>query len=215
MRNFKMYDYIKGELVAKNITTQLPTITIENNGIGYVMITNFRTLSTLEDNEQDKITKIYLALIHKEETMTLCGFATKEERDIFNILQSVSGVGMKVALTLLNEFSAYELITAVIKEDNVLISKAKGIGPKLAKKIILELKDKLMNYSQTTPLSIKTTSKTEIADDVIEEVQSVLFSFGYTQEEIKSALEYSLDISESTKAEDILKNSLKFLSQNN
>ena len=209
-----MYDYIKGEIVSKNLTTPTPTITIENNGIGYIAITNFRTISTLEKNNKNEQSKIYLTLIHKEDTMTLCGFATKEERDIFNILQSVSGVGMKVALVLLNEFSTYELITAVIKEDCALISKAKGIGPKLAKKIILELKDKLMNYSQTTPIQIKTNAQTEIADDVIEEVQSVLYSFGYTQEEIKSSIEHSLEVSEKTQAEEILKNALKFLSQN-
>ena len=67
--------------------------------------------------------------------MSLCGFLRKEDRDIFNILQSVSGVGMKMALTLLDEFSGFDLISAVIKEDSKLIATAKGIGPKLAQKI--------------------------------------------------------------------------------
>lgn len=71
-------------------------------------------------------------------------FLHKEERDLFEILQTVSGVGVKAALTLIDEFSAAELVGVVIKEDYKEIARAKGIGQKSAQKIVLELKDKLL-----------------------------------------------------------------------
>lgn len=72
--------------------------------------------------------------------MILCGFLNREDRDIFNILLSVSGVGMKVALVLLDEFSGYDLISAVIRGDFKELSRAKGVGSKLAQKLFSNLK---------------------------------------------------------------------------
>ena len=86
--------------------------------------------------------------------MSLCGFLHKEDRDIFNILTSVSGVGAKMALTLLDEFDSSELIGFVIEGNYKELTRAKGVGPKLAQKIILELKDKLMNYQTKEPIKI-------------------------------------------------------------
>src|SRR5574344_851382 len=143
-----MYEYIKGEIQGINTNTKNPHIIIENNFIGYNILVNERTINKI--NKTIKIQKIYTTLIHKEELMYLCGFLTKEERDIFNILQSVSGVGVKVAFTLLNEFDFGELISLVIKENAKEISRTKGIGEKLAQKIIIELKDKLLNWQKTT-----------------------------------------------------------------
>ena len=80
--------------------------------------------------------------------MSLTGFLTKEERDIFNILQSVSGIGVKLALLILDEFSIAELIDIMIREDFKELSRAKGVGAKVAQKIILELKDKLILTSR-------------------------------------------------------------------
>ena len=79
-----MYDYIKGILVFKNVS-QNSTMTVECNGVGYLINASQRTLNQFETNEE---VKIYTTLIHKEDTMNLCGFGTKEDRDIFNILQS-------------------------------------------------------------------------------------------------------------------------------
>ena len=93
-----MFDYIKGILVSKSF----PYCTIECNGIGYLLLVNYRTVSNL--GELDTEAKIYTKLIHKEDSMMLCGFNNKQDRIIFDILTSVSGVGTKVAFALLDEF---------------------------------------------------------------------------------------------------------------
>ena len=205
-----MYDYISGKLVNKNITSKDKTITVECNGIGYLINFNERNLAQVGNIGSD--VKIYVALIHKEDSMSLCGFLTKEERDIFNILQSVSGVGIKVALVLLNEFSTVELISAVIKEDAKLISRAKGVGTKMAQKIVIELKDKLLNWQNTVQLDFSDIKETNIKDDVIEEVTSVLASLGYTAEEIKNGIKNCVSKAKSNNSEELLKEVLQYLS---
>ncbi len=206
-----MYDYIKGLLV-KKMTGNNSCITVECNNIGYLINTTERTLNSLDTLNTN--VKIYISLIHKEDAMSLCGFLTREDRDIFNTLQSVSGVGMKSSLILLNEFSGYELINAVINEDASMISRAKGIGPKLAKKIILELKDKLINLQNKTPIEITQEKNNAVDNSILQEAQAVLLSFGYTQDEIKKAIKYSIQNSEYKTSEDILKISLQYLSSN-
>ena len=143
--------------------------------------------------------------------MFLCGFLAKEDRVIFDTLTSVSGVGVKMALKVFDEFSSSELISAVLDGDYKLISKAKGIGPKLAQKIILELKDKLTQKEfSTTMLTSKVEGK-NIDSEIISEVQTILISLGYNDKEIESAI---LNISPSSKddAQEILRLCLTQLS---
>ena len=205
-----MYDYFTGKLVSKTSTTAVNAV-VECNGIGYLININSRTLEDLPSVGES--VKLYVSLVHKEDSMSLCGFLHKEDRDIFNILQSVSGVGMKMALTLLDEFSGFDLISAVIKEDSKLISTAKGIGPKLAQKIIIELKDKLINWQKNTPISCNTPTDIEVSPDCIFETQSVLLSLGYSIDEAKKAIEYSSQNCEKQNdSEELLRISLKFLS---
>ena len=207
-----MYDYLRGKLVAKNISNN-PTITLEVYGIGYLISVNLRTIEAYKNLSEDDNVKVYVSLIHKEDVMQLCGFSTKEARDIFNILQSVSGIGTKVALVLLEAFETYELISAVINENYSFLTKAKGVGPKLAKKIILELKDKLLNL-QNNFSNIEALELSSIASsEELEEVRAVLTSFGYSPQEIKLAFEHVGKFNYS-KSEDILKVTLQFLASN-
>ena len=204
-----MFDFIKGKVVAKNTIGVPPTITVENQGLGYLIYTTLRTINKIGD---DELIKVFVTLIHKEDSMSLCGFLSKEERDIFNILQGVSGVGQKVALVLLNSFTIDEFVNAVISEDSDLISTAKGIGPKLAKKIIIELKGKLTNYKDLAPVSLSSNVK-NISNEVLNEVQSVLLSFGYTPDEIKNAINNAINKNSDANSEELLRNSLKYLAQ--
>lgn len=208
-----MYDYIKGHLSSKQVNSYRGShIVVETGGIGYLILTGKSTISRLNEDED---VKIYVSLSHKEDSMNLTGFITKEERDIFNILQSVSGIGVKMALMILDEFSISELIDIMIREDSKELSRAKGVGAKVAQKIIIELKDKLINWSNVTPVDvsdIKTTK--DIAQDTVVEVQSVLISLGYSTNEAKGAIKEVLNYKkECSKAEDILKYSLEYLSR--
>ena len=208
-----MYDYIKGHLINKQLNSYRGSyVVVENNGIGYFISTGKTAISRLNDNEE---VKIYVSLTHKEDSMTLTGFITKEERDIFNILQSVSGIGVKMALMILDEFSISELIDIMIREDFKELSRAKGVGAKVAQKIIIELKDKLINWSNVIPVDVSDIEPSKnINQDTIIEVQSVLISLGYTINEAKNAIKQIMSYKkELTKTEDILKYSLEYLSK--
>lgn len=209
-----MYDYLKGTIVSKQINSYRGShIVIDVNNIGYLVLTGKSTIERLTDINDE--VRIYVSLSHKEDSMSLTGFITKEERDIFNILQSVSGIGVKLALLILDEFSIAELIDIMIREDFKELSRAKGVGAKVAQKIIIELKDKLINWSNVTPVDVQDIEVSkEVEQESIIEVQSVLVSLGYSANEakgaIKEVLNYKKDI---TKTEDILKYSLEYLSR--
>lgn len=200
-----MYDYIKGILANKGISA----VTVETGGIGYLFEVTERDFTELSNlNEQ---VKLYTVLIHREDKMSLCGFLKREDRDIFNILTSVSGVGSKMALKLLDEFPSSELIGFVIEGNYKELTRAKGVGLKLAQKIILELKDKLMNYKETEPIKISTPSAQN--SQAIDDAQTVLISLGYEKDEIKTAMTKAVSqVKENASAEDILKETLKILS---
>lgn len=204
-----MYDYIKGILASKTNNSKGCFATIETGGIGYLAEVTLRDFSQLEQNGSD--VKIFTVLIHREDKMSLCGFLHKEDRDIFNILTSVSGVGSKMALTLLDEFQSSELIGFVIDGDYKELTRAKGVGPKLAQKIILELKDKLMNFKQSEPIEIKSVKIQN--SQAVDDAQTVLLSLGYGRDEIKNAMsKAAVNLKENSSAEDILKETLKILS---
>lgn len=206
-----MYDYIKGVITNKTAVLTGCFVTIENNGLGYLLEVTARDFNDLE-TQNDEV-KIYTVLVHREDKMSLCGFKHKEDRDIFNVLTSVSGVGVKMALTLLGRFSAAELAGLVIIGNYKELTLAKGVGPKLAQKIILELKDKLINYQ-------KDFSQVDFAEKIRSEnanlvdAQSVLLSFGYDKNEIKSAFaKLGSDFTDVSSAETILQETLKVLAQ--
>ncbi len=203
-----MYDYIKGKLISKNA----PKIVVENNNIGWGLFCNRRTASLLPDAGSD--VKIYTKLIHKEDTMLLCGFALMEDRVIFDILTTVSGVGTKVAMVLLDEFSGSELIGAVISGDYKLISRAKGVGPKLAQKIILELKDKLTNSATTLDIIVSNVKQegANVSCTTISEVQTILQSLGWGVSEYTCAVKNAVCKIEKDNSEELLKEALKILS---
>ena len=204
-----MYDYIKGLLANKSNSLKGTFVTVETSGIGYLLEVTSRDFNEVCDGD----VKFYTVLLHREDKMSLCGFLHKEERDIFNILLSVSGVGSKMALTLLDEFESSELIGFVIEGNYKELTRAKGVGPKLAQKIILELKDKLMNYQSKEPIKITSITPLKIDNRAVEDAQMVLVSLGYERKEIQDAISKSLaSLNDKASAEEILKEALKVLS---
>lgn len=207
-----MYDYIKGTLVSKQSQSYRGAhLIVEASGIGYLISAGKRTIQNLPDIND---VKIFLALVHKEDTMALCGFLTREERDIFNILQSVSGVGVKLSFLILDEFSISELINVVIKEDYKELSRAKGVGPKMAQKIIIELKDKLINWSNVNIIEVCSPSDNDLSQGSICEAQNVLLSLGYSINEAKAAIKHVVSSNKTPEnSEEVLRFSLEYLAQ--
>lgn len=208
-----MINYLKGILISKVEDGPFGcNITVEVNNIGYLVTTNKKVVSLLP--EEGNIVTIYTSLIHREDNMFLCGFNAREDRDLFNILQSVSGIGVKVALLLLGELGAYNLVSAVISGDVKALSKTKGVGPKIAQRIILELKDKMMNWREKVvlkPSEINKIDDIEITESYIE-AETVLLSLGYTKKESAESLKNILPLAKNKNdSEELLRLSLQWL----
>ena len=201
-----MFDYFKGVISDKRKTSKGTFITIDLSRIGYLLeVTEIDFNCTKVD--ESEIQKVYVLLTHREDAMSLYGFSNKETRDIFQILLSVSGVGAKMAIALLNEFDACDLISLVIDGNFKELTRAKGVGPKLAQKIILELKDKLMKTE--LPRTSCKLPKSQAFDDT----QAVLLSLGYEENEIEDVLEKIMPtIQDHSNSEEVIRKALTCLS---
>lgn len=201
-----MYDYFKGSITDKRKTSKGLFITTEVSGLGYLLEVTERDFMALQINENNA-QKIYVLMTHREDAMSLYGFSNKETRDIFQILLSVSGVGAKMAIALLNEFDACNLISLVIDGDFKELTRAKGVGPKLAQKIILELKDKLMKTE--LPKASTSLPKSTAMDDTL----SILLSLGYEEKEIEDTIAKIMPtIEDSNNSEEVIRKALTCLS---
>jgi Holliday junction DNA helicase RuvA len=207
-----MYDYIKGVFAGKSATNKGVYAVVEASGIGYLLEIMPRDYDMLP--KEGEAIKMYSVLLHREDKMSLCGFLKREDRDIFNILTSVSGVGSKMAITLLNSFKVTDLVGFVLSGDYKELTKAKGVGPKLAQKIILELKDKLTSYKDDTSSlpQVSIVSNVPLSQN-IEDAQMVMLSLGYEKNEVKESVSKAMNyLPQDAPAEEILKKSLQILS---
>lgn len=198
-----MLAYIKGTLAA--VTED--GIIIENNGIGYDIKTPDLTG---ELPPVGSIYTVYTYLYVREDMISLYGFASKLQLNTFKLLITVSGIGPKVAMAILSTLSVDELNYAILSDDSKTIAKAPGIGPKGAKKLILELKDKLdieeafAGFGQVT----QEVESVQPADDVMSLTAQALVSLGYTNSEALRAIR-AVEGAEFMDAEKLLSESLR------
>ena len=143
-----MYEYIKGKMAYRG----LEYVVVENNGIGYKVMTSELTASQLQPGEE---ATLYTELIVREDYMGLCGFSTREELKVFQLLTTISGIGMKVALSVLSKMPYMDLTRCIMMGDVKSLQKAPGIGAKTAQRIVLELKDKLSKSLENIPLPLE------------------------------------------------------------
>ncbi|CZR98325.1 MULTISPECIES: Holliday junction branch migration protein RuvA [unclassified Clostridioides] len=174
-----MYSYIKGTIEE----IYIDNIVIENNGIGYKVNVSSNTIMNLQVGEA---TKIYTKLIVREDDMSLCGFVSREELKMFELLTSVSKIGPKVALSILSFASPAQLGAYILSEDIGKLSKAPGVGKKTAERIVLELKDKVDKNNIEFEPTLLSQKPTLISQD---ESVDALVALGYTLSESKDAVQ--------------------------
>lgn len=176
---------------------------IENNNIGYLIKSSLSTLSIIELNNEYKI---YTSLQVREDDMSLYGFYSKDELEMFLLLTSVSSIGPKNAIGILSSLGVDDIKLAIIESDIDKLTKAKGIGKKTASRIILELMDKIKQMPDIKTNSKKTLTKVNEDIDVAREA---LINLGYAQNDINHVLN-ELKTSDLT-LEELVKESLKRL----
>lgn len=195
-----MYQYIKG-----TITEVKPTfVTLLNNNIGYLIIVPnpFRFESSL--NEE---TTIFIEQIVREDSLTLYGFKSEKEKDMFKSLLKVTGIGPKSALAILAASTPNEIINAIENDDQGYLQKFPGIGKKSSMQIILDLKGKL-SYDEVFDVAVEKKNKT--SDMIIEEALMTLEALGYSKREL-TKLNKHLKQMNIESVEDAVKQGLKFI----
>ena len=159
---------------------------IDCGGVGYACRTTTYTLSTLKKGEK---AKLYTHLNVREDAMELYGFSTQEERNLFELLISVSGVGPKAALSILSASAPANLALSIITGDAKALTCAPGIGKKIAQRVILELKDKLAKgQADFSAGGMAGGPVAVIPDNNLSEAGAALAVLGYSQGEINMAL---------------------------
>ena len=197
-----MISYIKG--ILEDMSPGM--VVVDNHGIGYQMMVPMRGESFPKIGQE---IKIYTHMHVREDDVSLFGFLSKEKNEAFELLIGVNGIGPKVGLSVLSTLSVYELKMAVISEDVKTISKTPGLGPKGAKKLILELKDKL-SFEELEEDGVGA----EIFDTSVDSSDSVmitiegLVSLGYSKSEAAIAVNKVEDAKDLT-PEELLKKALK------
>jgi Holliday junction DNA helicase RuvA len=177
-----MYEYIKGKL--KEVNTQKAIIDV--NGIGYKIFIPSSICSDLI-NQDDVL--LFISYIVKEDSQTLYGFLNKLQRDIFEILISVSGVGAKTAILLLGHLEIDNLHAAIANSDIRLICKVPGIGKKTAERLIVELKDKFKLLDKKYVNTNFADKKSTIASDAIAALMNLGYNALQAQRAVKSVMQ--------------------------
>lgn len=197
-----MISYIKG--ILEDMSPGM--VVVDNHGIGYQMMVPMRGESFPKIGQE---IKIYTHMHVREDYVSLFGFLSKEEKEAFELLIGVNGIGPKVGLSVLSTLSVYELKMAVISEDVKTISKTPGLGPKGAKKLILELKDKL-SFEELEEDGVGAEifdTSADSSDSVMITIEG-LVSLGYSKSEAAIAVNKVEDAKDLT-PEELLKKALK------
>jgi len=197
-----MINFLKGNIVK----IEEDYIVLENNAIGYRIFTSHVTISDFTGIEDDETVLIYTEMVVREDDISLFGFSTEKELMLFNFLRTVSRVGAKSAIKMLSTMHFIDLINIIKTSDVKSLTKAKGVGTKTAKRIIIDLSEKLEEAFpriQNSKNDIK-DERMQINDDALD----ALIALGYSKKESESALS-SFDNSSMT-IEEIIKTALNY-----
>ena len=208
-----MLSFLKGTLVSKVMESPRGAFfLVDLHGMGFEVLSSQRSIQS--SPQLGETVQLFTSLIVREDAMFLVGFNTKEERDLFNILQSASGIGTKVALSLLSSLSVSEIAQAVVSNNFSSLTRAKGVGNKLAQKMTLDLKEKMMNWRTVEfPAGGWESSLPPAQEEAYREAESVLLSLGYQADEIGRSFKALSAHTEDANSEVILREALRWLAQ--
>ncbi len=195
-----MYDYIKGTLVEITPTEAI----VECGGIGFDIMISLQTYDNLKSQNE---VKVYIYHYLREDDEQFYGFATKNERELFKLLISVSGIGVGSARMMLSSLSDEEIRNAIIGEDVHRIKSVKGIGLKTAQRLILDLKDKIIKGGGVDTSDNAVTVNSKISD----EASTALLNLGFTKANISKIMPEILKENPDATIETIIREALKRL----
>ena len=201
-----MYDYISGRLVEKSAASMV----VDVAGIGYAVSIPVSTFAALPEVGQN--VKILTHFVVREDMQALYGFYTEEERRLFRLLLSVSGIGPKSALTVLSGISIADLKRAIVNGNLAVLTGIPGIGRKTAERLVIELREKIVVDEKKVHSS--TLDKLQAQDALIEDSLRALVELGYRKQNAQEAIRKAVKNLEDGKysVPDLIRASLKYVS---
>lgn len=193
-----MITHIQGKLVEKTPTE----VVIDCNGVGYHINISLHTFSLIPEQEN---LKLFTFLQVKEDAHTLYGFVEKQERELFKLLISVSGIGANIARTMLSSLAPQQIIHAIASDDVATVQSIKGIGAKTAQRVILDLKDKVLKVYNLDEVSIIESNTNK------EEALSALEVLGFARKTAEKVVEKINKEVPNSSVEYLIKQALKSL----
>lgn len=195
-----MYEYIKGTIVSLTPAE----VVLENNGIGYIAQISLNTYSKLQNETQ---ATVYIYYMIREDSHQFYGFHDRDERSIFLMLISVSGIGPNTARMMLSSMSPEEIRTAILCNDVNKIKSIKGIGLKTAQRLVIELKDKIGKGGETAYSAADISGITAEKEEAL----SALVMLGFAKAAAEKTLDSIIKENASLSIEDLIKAALKRL----
>lgn len=193
-----MINTITGKLTLK----KPPVLTIEVNGLGYLVHCPMETFYHIP--ELNQTVKLYTHLAVREDAHTLYGFHDEPTQALFKSLIKINGVGPKIALAILSGISPQQFAQAINEQNHKQLTKIPGVGPKMAERLVLELKGKLADWSEGSCSELALSGKQ--AAGPAQEAFDALVSLGYKESEAKKMLKHVEDL---TTAEDMIRSALR------
>lgn len=204
-----MIAYLSGKLLEKEANT----VIIDVNGVGYEVTIPLSTFYELDDIGSDISLRIFTYV--REDTLSLFGFKTMREKELFLKLISVSGIGAKSAVGILSGMSADEIINAIRSNNLVRLNSIPGIGKKTAERIVIELRDKINTISTGVVETSQTseTSTVSSGNDVYDDAISALINLGYQRNSAEKALSQAMQEGTEMSVQKLLRRSLQLLAK--
>jgi len=171
-----MFEYLDGKITIK----KMGYVALDVNGIGYKV---FVSLQTLDKIKLDETTRLYIYNHVKEDMFKLIGFAEERERDFFEILINVNGIGMSLGLAILSTFPINDLKQIIANEDTKLLTKVPKLGAKKSQKLIVDVKDKMKNLQLVDNID-NGSSRSTIKVQLEEDIYLALGALGYSKKDI-------------------------------
>ena len=211
-----MIGRIKGPIIEKNNDR----VVIDVHGIGYVVYVTEKTARSLSLGNEARDISLFTELLVKEDLLQLIGFLTQTEKDWFNLLRSVQGIGAKVALTILNTLDANELLRAIRMKNELAFSAVSGIGSRMAQRLVVELSGRkdLVVLEDEAVIEIRDENNGQTLNiikrkEIQQDALSALQNLGFKSVEAKSAIDKILAEDHINDASELVKEALRSLAK--
>ena len=211
-----MIGRIKGQLIEK----KNDRVVIDVHGIGYVVYVAEKTARSLSLGNEAQDISLFTELLVKEDLLQLIGFLTQTEKDWFNLLRSVQGIGAKVALTILNTLDANELLRAIRMKNELAFSSVSGIGSRMAQRLVVELSGRkdLAILEDEAVIEIRDENNEQTLNiikrkEIQQDALSALQNLGFKSVEAKSAIDKILAEDHINDASELVKEALRSLAK--